>query len=448
MDIRLIAPLSVLAAVGTCYGLWVFRKAIVKPLENYRDMLIHIEEVKKALNTTHLTTKKSEEIKASYIKLKNEKIKAHPNFSRQEVHHTSFNKGRSYVTQKELANLIYEDLDFMQEVKDIEPSQATIPYPHCFFRFLERISIFYADREPNKGLLIPSPDGDGFLEVIEDFSLPQALSATLYKKVGVSDPEHFLVLRGTGVFPEQSRNIEAVYEDCQKTIGESTRTLTWDQLKKHLPKENKCSLIGMSLGGAQAMILYSKFPDKFSKLITVNSPYVSESDNELLKVNCSKTQTFPDITALQTYGDYVQDLGVAHIGAGFNSQEGRIVLHLLKEEKKEGHVFGKEAKGLFCKRFENLKNKHEKFSLCRLFTYTLKLIWHLRDEHQKNITRGPYLFETITNKEPSFERHITHRKDFRMRFEKTRQIILFPLAKIIPMIQYIYKGTNKSINEE
>ncbi|MCH1429900.1 MAG: hypothetical protein GWP59_03770 [Chlamydiales bacterium] len=423
MDIKVAVSLSLF---GACCGLWTFRQSKVQSIDDYKDMLVHIDEVKKALNTKHLSGKSFADIKATYIHLKKEKLKLHPCFSRKLVQHTSHNKGRTNITQKEMVSLIYEDLDFL-ELPD-KPLPST---PHTFFRFLERISIFYADREPNEGILIPSPDGEGFLEVIRDFSLPEAISATLYKKVGVSDPRYYLVLRGTGVLPEQTYSMRAVEEDCKKTIGQSSRKISWESLSKFLPKDEKLSLIGMSLGGAQAMILYSKYPEKFSQLVTVNSPYVSEEDNERLKRNCKKARISPSITALQTYGDYVQDLGVMHLGAGLTPKEGSVVLYLLKEDDEEGLPYGKEVSGLFDKRYNSLCKAHQKFSPWRTLLYALNLIWHLRDMHQKNITRSSYIYERLSNESENFEKHVDHRHDFRMRFEKTRRTILFPLERVI-----------------
>lgn len=436
MDAKVVVSISLF---GACCGLWAFRQSQIQNIDDYRDMLVHIEEVKKALNTKHLSNKPFADIKATYIRLKQEKLELHPRFSRRLVHHTSHNKGRTNITQKEMVSLIYEDLDFL-ELPD-KPLSST---PHTFFRFLERISIFYADREPNKGILIPSPDGEGFLEVIKDFSLPEAISATLYKKVGISDPRHYLVLRGTGVLPEQTYSMSAVEEDCRKTIGQSSRNILWKNLSKFLPEGETPSLIGMSLGGAQAMILYSKYPEKFSQLITVNSPYVSEEDNERLKKNCKRAGVFPNITALQTYGDYVQDLGVMHLGAGLKPKEGSVILYLLKEDKKEGLPYGKQVYGLFEKRFNNLHKVHHRFSPWRTLLYALNLIWHLRDMHQKNITRSSYIYEKLSNESENFQRHVDHRHDFRMRFEKTRRTVLFPLGKIISIAKTMLKSVKLS----
>lgn len=402
-------------------------------LMHHSDLFVYADELSSSIGSNNVSKPSCEETKEAFLAIQTKKLEDYPNFQHKLCSHKSFHKGRSSRASMELVNLILEDLDFMDE-----QSNDPLYDKHRLFRLTERLGIFYADREPPKDLIIPSPCGLGFLQVSVSMCLTRGICATLYRGYTSEINENYLVLRGTAIFPKQSCVLETLIEDCHRTIGKSCRKLSQDQLKSLLPHNTKPVLIGMSLGGAQAMILYSRFPQLFKELITLRAPYVGKQELEHLKKNCHHYHLKPKITAIQAYDDLTHNLGAYHLGASLKPHEAQVDLYLLKSAQNIPTQL-KQQKGLFNDRIVGLKKRYTPVNLLTLLKLTLHTLFSLKDAHQAPITRDPYVYEHLSNRTSEYESYICN-QDFKRSFEKFRKRLLFPIGK---GLVFLHKLLNK-----
>ncbi len=146
----------------------------------------------------------------------------------------------------------------------------------------------------------------------------------LFKPLGSQELTPHLLIRGTRG-GEPTDKLHHVFftlrEDFTDELGANGVIATYSETKKTLDdlEGRKCTIIGYSLGGAQAQRDALLFKEQINRLVTVCAPGIDAASNQHFIEKVDSSPLNFDICHHIDAEDFVDEAGEVHLGAGISS---------------------------------------------------------------------------------------------------------------------------------